>query len=56
MTRLYHGLKRANGYGEEAIERKRLSLEGVLVPVTAAGNEDLLRGAGSRKSSASGGV
>ena len=42
MTRLYHGLKRANGYGEEAIERKRLSLEGVLVPVTSVGNEDLL--------------
>jgi tRNA (cmo5U34)-methyltransferase len=42
MTRLYYGLKRANGYGEEEIERKRLSLEGVLVPVAASWNEDLL--------------
>ena len=25
MTRLYYGLKRANGYGEEEIERKRLA-------------------------------
>jgi len=46
MTHLYHGLKRANGYGEEAIERKRLSLEGVLVPVTAEQNEELLSRAG----------
>lgn len=46
LTELYHGLKRANGYGEDAIERKRLSLEGVLVPVAAERNEDLLRGAG----------
>jgi tRNA (cmo5U34)-methyltransferase len=46
MTRLYYGLKRANGYGEEEIERKRLSLEGVLVPVAAAWNEDLLARAG----------
>jgi tRNA (cmo5U34)-methyltransferase len=46
MTDLYHGLKRAHGYGEEEIERKRLSLEGVLVPVAANWNEDLLRRAG----------
>ena len=44
MTRLYYGSKRANGYGEEEIERKRLSLEGVLVPVAASWNEDLLAG------------
>jgi tRNA (cmo5U34)-methyltransferase len=42
MTRLYASLKRANGYGDEAIERKRLSLEGVLIPVAADWNEDLL--------------
>ena len=35
-----------NGYSAEEIERKRLSLEGVLVPVTARMNEDLLRSAG----------
>ena len=46
LTDLYQGLKRANGYGEDEIERKRLSLEGVLVPVAAAWNEDLLRRAG----------
>jgi tRNA (cmo5U34)-methyltransferase len=42
----YHELKHANGYSREAIERKRLSLEGVLVPATAAWNEELLRLAG----------
>jgi tRNA (cmo5U34)-methyltransferase len=46
MTDAHHDHKRANGYGEEEIERKRLSLEGVLVPVSAAANEELLRGAG----------
>jgi tRNA (cmo5U34)-methyltransferase len=44
----YHALKGANGYSPEQIERKRLSLEGVLVPVTAAWNEELLRAAGFR--------
>lgn len=39
----YLSLKRFNGYSPEAIERKRLSLEGVLVPVTASWNEELLR-------------
>jgi tRNA (cmo5U34)-methyltransferase len=38
----YHELKHANGYSQDAIERKRLSLEGVLVPATAAWNEELL--------------
>lgn len=42
----YYDEKRAHGYSDEQIERKRLSLEGVLVPVTAAWNEDLLRRAG----------
>ena len=46
MTDLYLDLKRAHGYGEEEIERKRLSLEGVLVPVNADWNEDMLRRAG----------
>jgi tRNA (cmo5U34)-methyltransferase len=46
MTDLHHDLKRANGYGQEEIDRKRLSLEGVLVPVTAERNENLLRHAG----------
>lgn len=46
MVRIYHGLKRAAGYSAEEVERKRLSLEGVLVPVTARWNEELLRDAG----------
>lgn len=49
MKRLYYDLKGANGYSPEQIERKRLSLEGVLVPVTAKWNEDLLRSAGFRQ-------
>lgn len=46
LVDLYHGLKRAHGYGEEEIERKRMSLEGVLVPQPAAWNESVLRDAG----------
>jgi tRNA (cmo5U34)-methyltransferase len=46
MTAVYHDLKRTNGYGEDEIRRKALSLEGVLVPLAAAENEALLRQAG----------
>jgi tRNA (cmo5U34)-methyltransferase len=46
MVELYYGLKAANGYSADEIERKRLALEGVLVPVTARWNEELLRAAG----------
>ena len=46
MVKHYHQLKKHNGYSDELIERKRLSLEGVLVPVTARWNEELLRSAG----------
>lgn len=46
MVDVYHGLKGENGYSPEQIERKRLSLEGVLVPVTARWNVDALEGAG----------
>jgi len=42
----YLDMKRRQGYTEDQIKRKRLSLEGVLVPVTAAWNEELLRMAG----------
>lgn len=38
--------KGANGYSQEQINRKRESLEGVLVPVNDIWNEDLLRLAG----------
>ncbi len=46
MVQNYHQMKRHNGYSDESIERKRLALEGVLVPVTARWNEELLRTAG----------
>lgn len=46
LTRCYYELKALNGYTSEQIERKRLALEGVLVPVSARWNEDLLREAG----------
>lgn len=49
MVALYYDLKRANGYSEDEIQRKRLALEGVLVPVTARWNEELLRNAGFRE-------
>jgi tRNA (cmo5U34)-methyltransferase len=38
--------KMRNGYSAEEVDRKRLSLEGVLVPVTARWNEEMLRDAG----------
>jgi tRNA (cmo5U34)-methyltransferase len=43
---VYRDHKRDSGYSDEAIDRKRLSLEGVLVPITASLNEQLLRQAG----------
>ena len=45
----YYDMKKQNGYTEEQIERKRLSLEGVLVPVTSDWNVDLLRQAGFKQ-------
>lgn len=48
MVDAYHERKRAAGYTEDEVARKRLSLEGVLVPVTARWNEELLAGAGFR--------
>ena len=46
MVARYLDMKRANGYSEEQIIRKRLALEGVLVPITASWNEQLLTSAG----------
>jgi tRNA (cmo5U34)-methyltransferase len=39
---LFPHIKRENGYSDSQIDCKRLSLEGVLVPVTARRNEELL--------------
>lgn len=46
MKKIYYDMKAANGYTQDQIERKRLALEGVLVPMTSKWNEDLLRAAG----------
>ena len=40
---LFLRIKAENGYSQSQIDRKRHSLEGVLVPVTARWNEELLR-------------
>jgi len=42
----YYDLKRNAGYTEDQIQRKRLSLEGILVPLTAHMDEQMLRMAG----------
>lgn len=42
----YLALKVASGYTPEEIARKRLALEGALVPITAEWNESMLRHAG----------
>ncbi len=49
FVRHYQALKAEHGYTREEIERKALSLEGVLVPVATAWNEDLLHTAGFGK-------
>lgn len=49
LVDLYYDTKSQNGYTYEQIQRKRFSLEGVLVPITASWNEDLLRNAGFSK-------
>lgn len=49
MVEIYYRLKAENGYSQEQIERKRLSLEGVLVPVTARWNEEMLSLTGFRE-------
>lgn len=46
FVREYLALKAQHGYTEEEIARKRLALEGVLVPITANWNEAMFRHAG----------
>ena len=45
----YYKMKKEHSYTQEQIQAKRKSLEGVLVPVTAKWNEDLLRNTGFTK-------
>ena len=42
----YYKIKAENAYTQEQIQTKRKSLEGVLVPITSAWNEDMLYKAG----------
>ena len=42
----YYEFKRGNGYSQDEIDRKRLALEGVLVPQTEAANVAMLRAEG----------
>jgi tRNA (cmo5U34)-methyltransferase len=49
MVAAYHDAKGRAGYTREEIERKRLALEGVLVPLTARWNEEMLAAAGFRE-------
>lgn len=46
LVDIYYNLKAENGYSMEQIERKRLSLEGVLVPLPSHMNEQLLKATG----------
>ncbi len=46
MVAFHLEMKRRKGYSQEEIDRKRLSLEGVLVPVTAKWNVEMLEAAG----------
>lgn len=45
----YYKMKSDNAYTEKQIHDKRKSLEGVLVPITASWNEDLLKQCGFHK-------
>jgi tRNA (cmo5U34)-methyltransferase len=49
MVALYLEMKADHGYTAEQINTKRSALEGVLVPVTAMMNEQLLAGAGYKQ-------
>jgi len=46
MIKHYHQKKINNGYSIDSVERKSMSLEGVLVPLTAEFNEILFKNAG----------
>jgi tRNA (cmo5U34)-methyltransferase len=46
ITNCYYDHKLQQGYSDDQIQRKRLSLEGVLVPLTAHENERMLRAVG----------
>lgn len=49
MVDEYYRIKAENAYTQEQISAKRKSLEGVLVPITAKWNEDMLKQAGFKE-------
>ena len=49
LVKEYYRIKSENAYTQEQIAAKRKSLEGVLVPITAKWNEDLLKEAGFKQ-------
>jgi tRNA (cmo5U34)-methyltransferase len=49
MTEEYAKFKMEHGYSQEQIDRKKIALEGVLVPVASDWNRELLRQAGFEK-------
>jgi tRNA (cmo5U34)-methyltransferase len=49
MVDTYYAMKADNGYSAAQIQAKRAALEGVLMPLTAQWNTDLLRMAGFRQ-------
>jgi len=46
LVSVYHQMKKDNGYSEEQVEAKRVSLQNVLVPVRASENIRMLKSAG----------
>lgn len=49
VEEFYYAFKRRNGYSDEEISQKRIALDGVLIPMTSAWNEEMLRSAGFSK-------
>lgn len=49
MVDEYYAIKAENAYTQEQISAKRKSLEGVLVPITAKWNEEMLKDAGFKQ-------
>ena len=45
-NKAYYQMKQDNGYTQEEIDRRKMSLEGVLVPLTGKFNEQLIKSAG----------
>jgi tRNA (cmo5U34)-methyltransferase len=46
LVSTYYDFKARNGYSQEVVERKRMSLKGALVPMKTSWTEELLRDAG----------